>query len=273
MTQISVLGCGWLGLPLSKSLLSKGFLIKGSTTSGDKLNILEQNGIQSFQIALKETEIIGGISSFLQNSEILIINIPPKLRGSGSEDFVSKIKTLLSFVEKSTINHVIFTSSTSVYADEPLASKSVTEETTPNPATESGKQLVAAEKLLMENKNFRTTILRFGGLIGENRHPVFFLSGKINLENPNAPINLIHQEDCIGIIEKIILKNKSLDGNKIFNAVAPFHPSRKDYYTQKAIELNLPLPIFDESKSNDGKIILSHKIEEDLGYSFKHSKL
>ena len=35
--KISILGCGWLGLPLAKSLLAKGYKIKGSTTSESKL--------------------------------------------------------------------------------------------------------------------------------------------------------------------------------------------------------------------------------------------
>jgi nucleoside-diphosphate-sugar epimerase len=90
---------------------------------------------------------------------------------------------------------VLFISSTSVYND---VDAFVTEETIARPATESGKQLLETEQLLQSNINFKTTI-RFGGLIGEDRHPVKFLAGRENLENPNAPINLIHQEDCIGI--------------------------------------------------------------------------
>ena len=92
-------------------------------------------------------------------------------------------------------------SSTSVFSDE---DKVVTEETLPNPNTESGKQLLQCEKLLQDNSHFETTILRFGGLIGEDRNPIHFLAGRSNIENPDAPINLIHQEDCIGIILKII---------------------------------------------------------------------
>ena len=47
---------------------------------------------------------------------------------------------------------------------------------------------------------------------------------------------MIHLEDCIGIIQKIIESNI---WEETFNAAAPFHPIRKAYYTQKAIELNL----------------------------------
>ena len=270
MKQISILGCGWLGMPLAKSLLEKGFSVKGSTTSLEKISALESNGIQPFQIELSETEIKGEIDSFLKNSEILIIDIPPKLRSISSENFVKKIQNLIPFIEKSKIEKVIFISSTSVYSDtsspEVSGALRVTESTKPNPDTESGKQLLATEILLQSNPNFKTTVVRFGGLLGEDRHPIHFLAGRKNIENPEAPINLIHQKDCIGIIEAIV---KQECWNETFNAVAPFHPTRKEYYTQKALEQNLPLPEFDQTKISIGKKILSDKLGITLDYKFK----
>lgn len=270
MKQISILGCGWLGFPLAKSLLEKEFSVNGSTTSLEKISILEKVGITPFQISLFEDKIDGEMDLFLDNSEILIVNVPPKLRGDSKENFVAKVKNLIPFIEKSSIEKVIFVSSTSVYSDE---NSIINEEKKPNPDTESGKQLLEAEHLLQSNKNFQTTILRFSGLIGEDRHPIKFLAGRKNIENPEAPINLIHQVDCIGIIEAILKQVQNDKWNEVFNAVAPFHPTRKKYYSQKAIELNLPLPEFDESKTSIGKTILSDKVESVLNYEFKNKTL
>ena len=270
MKQIAILGCGWLGMPLAKSLLGKGFSVKGSTTSLEKISAIQSNGIQPFQIELSQTEIKGKIDSFLENSEILIIDIPPKLRSISSENFVKKIENLIPFIEKAKIEKVIFISSTSVYSDasspEVSGALRVTESTKLNPDTESGKQLLATEILLQSNENFKTTVVRFGGLIGDDRHPIHFLAGRKNIENPEMPINLIHQEDCIGIIEAIV---KQECWNETFNAVAPFHSSRTAYYTQKAMELGLPLPEFVNSKIAFGKIILSDKVEKVLDYHFQ----
>ncbi len=262
MTKISILGCGWLGLPLAKAIVENGFSIKGSTTSSDKIATLEQAGITPFLIEIGESGINGDVDQFLLESQILIINIPPKLRGNSTDNFVSKIENILPFIEKSEIKKVLFVSSTSVFSDKDLL---VTEETIPNPDTESGKQLFECEKLLQENSHFETTIIRFGGLIGEDRHPIYFLAGRTNIENPVAPINLIHQEDCIEIILKIIDSNS---WDETFNAVAPFHPSREEYYSQKAKEFNLDLPIFDHSKPSIGKTIASNKLESVLKYKF-----
>jgi nucleoside-diphosphate-sugar epimerase len=262
MKKISILGCGWLGFPLAKALLENGFSVKGSTTSTEKILKIENAEISPFLIELGEVTINGNVSEFLERSQVLIIDIPPKLRGSATENFVAKIKNLIPFVEKAGIKKVVFVSSTSVYSDD---NKLVTEETFANPDTESGKQLVACEELLQSNSHFETTVLRFGGLIGEDRNPIRFLAGRTNIENPNAPINLIHQEDCIGIILKIIESNC---WGETFNAVAPFHPSREAYYTQKAKEYNLELPIFAASKPSIGKTIISDKLEKVLNYQF-----
>ena len=275
--KISILGCGWLGLPLAKKLIENGFSIKGSTTSEEKLTVLEENKIQPYLIALDEDKIIGNITNFLKESEVLIIDIPPKLRGAQSENFVSKIKNLIIEIEKSAIKKVLFISSTSVYGDLPIFSTAleVTEESALNPDSEGGKQLLEVEQLLQSNPNFKTTVVRFGGLIGKDRHPIQFLSGRENVENPEAPINFIHQDDCIGIIEKLINKglrqaqSDNWDWNETFNAVAPEHPTRADYYHKKALEMNLKVPTFVKDSKSKGKIISSKKLQKILNYTFQ----
>ncbi len=270
--KISILGCGWLGLPLAKSLLSKSYEVKGSTTSESKLEVLKNAGISPFQIQLEENQIIGTIEDFLKETDVLIIDIPPGLRretsASNEMTFVNKVKTLIPFIEKSGIQKVVFVSSTSVYGDNfPIVE--ITEETQPNPDTESGKQLVIAETLLQSNAHFKTTVIRFGGLLDDDRHPVKFLAGRTNVENPEAPVNMIEREDCIGIIEKILKQVQHNNWGETFNAVAPQHPTRKAYYHKKAKILNLPLPTFAEDSESKGKIISSEKVETILGYSFQ----
>ena len=263
MSKISLLGCGWLGLPLAKSLVAKNHKLKTSTTSSEKIDNLKSLGLHPYLITLSDA-IEGDISAFLQDSEILIIDIPPNLTASENDNFTAKIKNLIPEIEKATVEKVLFVSATSVYDDDE-SFRIITEETPENPVTESAKQMLKAEEILFENKNFKTTSLRFGGLYGEERHPIKYLSGKSGIANPDAPINLIGLEDCIGIIEKIIEKEA---WNEVFNGVNPQHPSRKEYYNGKASSLGLPLVGFDESKVSVGKIIDSSKVQEVLGHEF-----
>ena len=183
--------------------------------------------------------------------------------------FVNKIKTLLPFIENSTIKKVIFISSTSVYGDD-ITIPTVTEESVLQPDTESGKQLVEVENLFQNSTKFQTTIIRFGGLVGEDRNAVKMLSGKTNILNPEAPVNLIDQVDCIKIICAIICSqnNSCKVWNETFNAVAPNHPTKKIYYTQKAIDLNLPKPEFIANQPSNGKIVSSEKLMNTLKYKF-----
>jgi nucleoside-diphosphate-sugar epimerase len=270
--KISILGCGWLGFPLAKKLIEIGFEVKGSTTSENKLDILKSNNIEPFLLRLSETKISDSVTEFLENSEILIIDIPPGLRKitepETEKTFVAKIKKLIPFIENSTIKKVLFISSTSVYADKASIS-TVTEESILNPDTESGKQLVEVENLFLNNPLFTSTIIRFGGLVGEDRNPILMLAGKTNIANPEAPINLIHQQDCIEIICEM-LNEVQYDNvrNEIYNAVAPNHPTRKKYYTEKAKQLHLIAPLFNENETNIGKIVSSEKLEKVLGYKF-----
>ena len=78
--KISILGCGWLGLPLAKSLLSKGYEVKGSTTSESKLEVLKNAGISPFQIQLEEHQIIGTIEDFLKETDVLVTILVEKIQ-------------------------------------------------------------------------------------------------------------------------------------------------------------------------------------------------
>lgn len=263
---ISILGCGWLGFPLAKELLKSGFSVKGSTTSAQKLILLQENNIHGFLITLDEAKVGGDIAAFLQ-SDILIIDIPPKLRVNLSENFVRKIELLIPFIEKSTIKKVLFVSSTSVFADHQGL---VDENSLPEPDSESGRQLLESEKLLQQSSRFKTTVLRFGGLIGADRHPAYFLSGR-QVAFPNAPINLIHLEDCIGIVKHILLHRL---WGKTIHGVSPFHPSKELYYTEIVQQLGLPKIKFNRDFENiQHKTVDSINLKEAPIYFFKEIKL
>ncbi|PKA98635.1 nucleoside-diphosphate-sugar epimerase [Flavobacteriaceae bacterium MAR_2009_75] len=259
---IAVLGCGWLGLPLAQSFLKNGYQVKGSTTTKDKLKELEQLGITPFQIGLKEDRIEGDIDSFLKNIEVLIINVPPKLRSGNGENYVMKMKLLYSAIQESSIKKVIFVSSTSVYGD---IEGNVSEETNPQPSTESGKQLLVSENIFRNDNNIQSTIIRFGGLIGPERHPVTMLSGRTNLKNGHHPINLIHLNDCIKLISEIIAKNWY---NETFNGVYPFHPKKEDYYISEAIKRNIQPPDYKIITIEKGKTVQSYNLTNVKGFMF-----
>ena len=265
--KIAILGCGWLGLELGKILAAKNHTVRGSVTSLEKISALRQAGIIPYSIKLFEKGIQGDIKSFLSKIETLIIDIPPGLRKNPEINFVEKIRNLIPYMESREIKNVIFISSTTVYE----ASENVpvyTEEAATDNKNDVAVQLRNVELLLLNNPKFNTTVLRFGGLLGPQRHPVNTLAGQVEINNPTAPVNLIHRKDCIRIIEKVLEKPQR---ELILNAVYPEHPKREKYYQTIAAERNLEEPKFDHSAPSKGKMVSSKKIIELFRFKFENS--
>lgn len=265
--QISIIGCGWLGFPLAKTLIENVYTVKGSTTSKDKLKTLRNYGIEAYLVALNEDKITGNYIDFLKGSKSVVINIPPGLRKHPNKNHVDEIQHLVNAIESQNIKNIIYVSSTSVFKDEtnfPI----INADAVPNATSHNGKQLITIENMLKANTNFNTTIIRFGGLFDVQRHPAKYLAGRANLSNPDAPVNLIHKQDCVNIIS-LILKNNVW--NQVFNAAYPYHPTKKDYYTAYCKQHQLDLPNFNLSEKSKGKIVDSTKLEQLLNYTFKQT--
>jgi len=250
MKNISILGCGWLGKPLAVSLLEEGYSVKGSTTSEEKLSQLESLGIESYLINIDDFE---AYDAFL-HTDILIIAITSKN--------INAFESLIQQIEVSSVQKVIFISSTSVY---PNTNTVVTEdnETVQKPLTE-------IEELFRSNTCFETTILRFAGLFGPNRHPGSWFQGGRLIPQPEGFVNMIHQEDCIEIIHEMINQNC---WNTTLNACSNHHPTRREFYTNAKLSLGFDVPIFEENTELKYKIISSKKLQEVLGYEFIHDDL
>ena len=169
---------------------------------------------------------------------------------------------LISEIEKSTIKKIIFISSTSVY---PL-NNSITTEDSPVHKTALSK----IEQLFRVNSNFKTTIIRFGGLIGFDREPGKFFKKETIIDRPKGYVNLIHRDDCIQIINCIIKNNI---WEETLNACSDSHPTRKDFYTKEFLKEGRKSPIFNESSPNNYKIISSNRLKLLLNYSFKYANL
>lgn len=249
--HVSILGCGWLGFPLAKHLIEKGWEVKGSTTSSEKMKTLETEGIKAYEIELQEGGVSGDINGFLEDSELLIINVPPGLRRDPNSNFVAKLKTLTEVISESNIKNILYVSSTGVFQDH-KSYPSFTESYEFSPSELENSQLIQAEDLLRNLIQVQTSVIRFSGLVGKERHPVKFLSGKTGIKNPEAPVNLIHLDNCILLILEIIQQEKF---GMVFHGNEDIQLSKKTYYTKKAKKLNLPAPEFDHETTSVGKDI------------------
>lgn len=263
---ISILGCGWIGFPLGRHLLANGYEVKGSTTTQEKMSLLENNGIQPFMIQITD-RIHGNSTESFWNSDILFLNIPP---GRSSSDVLARypeqIEKITTKAADSAIKWIIFASSTSVYSKYGgLVSEIDADPTTAS--SDSGKALLACEEILKNHNGFDSTIIRFGGLYGYDRHPVKFFAGKDNIAQANKPINFIHRDDCVNIISRIISQDIR---NEVFNAVSDGHPPRQEFYLSAAAHFGMDKPEFQTDSRQDYRIVSNNKLKEFLDYRFKY---
>ena len=260
--QISILGCGWLGLPLAKFYRTKGVIVKGSTTSSTKFTVLKEAGIHPYQIVLGSEPISDELGEFVEGSEVVVINFPPRRVPDIETIYPNQLQQLITSITKE--QKVIFISSTSVYQN---TNAVVSEELKNEPEKASGKAVLQAEKLLQERLGDQVTILRFAGLIGYDRLPGRFLANKKEVSNGGAPVNVIHQDDCIGLINAIIDKNC---WGEIINGCADKHPLREEYYSKAAEQIGLTPPTFKQEQGIRYKIISNEKSKTVLGYTYIH---
>jgi nucleoside-diphosphate-sugar epimerase len=230
-----------------------GNLVKASTTSESRFQELSSIKAEPFLVDIER--LSSDLQTFLQ-ANILIINIPSK----NIEGFIK----LLKEIEKSDIEKVLFVSSTSVYENKnKTISESDGEESTLSP-------LLTIENLFRSSNKIRTTIVRFGGLIGYSRNPgKFFSKGRI-IRNPESNVNLIHRDDCIGIISQIVEQDV---WGEVFNCCADTHPTKRNFYAQAAKSTGFPVPKFEDSSSISFKIISNKKVKQQLNYKFLYADL
>ena len=260
--SISIIGCGWLGLPLAALLVEKGYKVRGSTTSKDKLPLLREKGIIPF---LLKAPVEKGDQSELFQSDILYLNIPPGRRRSNVLTVYPKeIKSIVELAVANGTQHIIFVSSTGVYPD---SNKMITETHPLAAERDSGKALIAIEAYLEHLTKVKITILRMAGLVGGNRKAGRFLAGKKDVKNGEAPINLVHLEDCLGVSYEVIRQQK---WGEVYNVCTDEHPTRAMFYTYQAFKENLEPPTFVKSHATNYKIISNEKVKEDLNYKFQY---
>lgn len=260
---ISILGCGWLGLPLAQTLLKKGHRVKGSTTQEAKLATLEACGISPYLIRFSP-EINDDCQTDFFDSEVLIVNIPPKRSEEVTEVYPQQIASLLRMIEKSPVRKLLFVSSTSVY---PNVNRRVRESDTSEDVKASGRALLTTERMVQEHPGIKTTVLRFCGLFGPDRNPGRFLAGKTLDSSGRVPVNMIHLDDCIAIIVEILEQNV---WGETFNACADEHPTKEDFYEEAAQQLGFDPPQFAATEEDAYKVVDSTKLKGRLNYQFKY---
>ncbi|KAE9540640.1 GDP-L-fucose synthase [Ursidibacter maritimus] len=258
MKKVTIIGLGWLGMPLGETLIQQGWIVKGS-----KREVTEnsEGNLMQYPLLLTANFPITSEVEQLLNSDALVINIPPSK--INEIDYIDGIKRLVSHAILQKVKHIVFVSSTSVF---PQKNGHFDENAIPFAEDKSAQTLLAVENWLL-SQQIDVDIVRLAGLVGKKRHPVYYLAGKTELKNALQPVNLVHLDDCIRAI--ICLLNAP-NGKRIYHLVAPIHPTREEYYRFVAKQCQLADLHFLEDKQPLIRVIHGEKICRDFGFSYQY---
>jgi len=264
--NISILGCGWLGLPMAKKLIENGFSVNGSTTQDSKFESLSTHKINPFLINIShKTTLTDPKNSKFWESSIIIISIPPRIRKSPIEEHVNDLENLVIHLKNLPHNPWIFyTSTTGVY-----------ENSTDKWITENNNNLVETYSKIENTikSHPKNIIFRLAGLVNSERLIITNLSNKEITVQENEVINLIHQDDVIHTILSFI-KNGNFIENEIYNICSNTHPLKTQFYTDMCLLFEIPKPIFHITPNTNGKKQISNsKIVDFLKLTFNYPDL
>ena len=227
MIKIGILGEGWLGGYLLQRLQENGFDVRGA---------------KSFGCYFRNNRWEGELPEFLEGLSYLIITIPSGASRNTSDHTEGNLllfKQLIGHLKNNPNLTVFYTSSISVYGK---AVRVIDENTELDAKTSSAKVITRIEEEFENSPIQRFNALRLGGLIGEDRHPIYSLLSTQKGIASEELINFIDREDIFQCIQWLF--DHPQEGP--LNLVAPFHPTKKEYYKRIAEERNLGLPIFSE---------------------------
>ncbi|RDV24001.1 NAD-dependent epimerase/dehydratase family protein [Alteromonas aestuariivivens] len=244
---VTLCGCGWLGTQLA-SYLSATTRITGTTRSSEKASALREMGISPLLFEL------GDPPSELARQCVgstVVLNIPPGRKHPFGPEFADYMNRLIDAFMQHRAKHLTFISTTSVYGES--VNGAVTEVSDLNPETDSAKAHVAIEQHLQTYPQKQFSIIRLAGLVGTNRHPVRYLSGKSLLKGERR-VNLVHADDVISALAALIQQGGK---GQTLHLCSNSHPTRGDYYQTSAERLGLALPRFNDYQGlpPDGKYI------------------
>ena len=260
---VSIIGTGWLGLPLARLLVQADCRVFGTTTRDEKIELLTAEGIlcnkMIFNDDVSKTDI-----QIPHQTEILVITLPPTLgKQAPLQSYIDIIERIIHQANHLVhLKKLLFTSSTSVYG---RAKGLLTEETAIQPHTPSEETLAQAERIINEKTgDYAVYVLRLGGLVGPGREPGNFFKDKKDIPGGEISVNLVHQLDVLNIMKHIILKDTP-EGT--FNICADEHPARGDFYPQRARQVGVKEATFICGNEPE-RYVSNEKIKKKTGYTF-----
>ena len=275
--RVLIVGCGYIGLPLGEELVKQGHEIFGLRRSPGAEAELRSAGIKPLLGDIAKPEQLAQLPA----SYDWVVNCV-SASGGGVDEYrevyLQGMRNLIAWLGVAPLKKVVYTSSTSVYGQN---DGSLVKETSPTePAVETGKILLATEKVLLEavrQTKFPAVILRLAGIYGPGRGYWFkqYLKNEARIEGTGARIlNMIHRDDVAGAI---IAALKSGRPGEVYNAVDEEPVSQLNFFQWLSDQLGKGLPPSlpedtdaEHKRGVTNKKVSNRRLKMELGYQFEY---
>jgi nucleoside-diphosphate-sugar epimerase len=231
--SVLIAGCGFVGLPLARNFVASGWETHAVTASEISAANLHAEPFPAYSMDITDKTSLRKLADHRFD---VVIHCASSGRGDAADYravFFAGTQNLMASLE---YRHLVFTSSTSVYAQ---TDGSWVDETSPaNPVPETGLILRKTEELVLAAGG---TVARLAGLYGPGRCAPLqkLLDGQAIIGGDGTrTMNALHQLDAADALQ--FLAETELSG--LFNVVDNQPVGEIDWFRYVCHRLNKPLP-------------------------------
>jgi nucleoside-diphosphate-sugar epimerase len=267
--NIAILGCGYLGRELLKSLASKNNFVTATTKNPSSLKKISELAQACKVVNAGDEE---EIYLLVKENDLIIVTIFSEDISEIENAYLKAAQNIKKAVMK--INQkkrIIFISQSLIYGDH--FGKWVDEDASLNSKDDLSKILIDAEQTYLSLKKYNcdVTILRAARMYGAKRELINLaknMRNNILKGNSSYYINMVHVSDVVNAIN-FVIQNNILG---VFNIVDDEHLTRKELLDKICKKLNISKISFDETKNifdDTNKRVSNYRIKE-KGFVFQY---
>lgn len=266
MPRILIAGCGYVGQATADLFHVAGWDVEGWTASEKSAAALSAKPYPIRQVDISNCDQVAKRPGTFD----AVVHCASS-QGGGVEDYQQiYLNGARNLLERFVGTKMLFTSSTSVYAQRD--GSWVTEESETKPARETGRVLLETEKLVL---NRGGTVARLAGIYGPGRSALLskFLTGTAIIDPENDRfVNQVHRADIASGL--FLLVSREWQKTQIYNVVDDEPMLQSDCYRWLARRLNRPLPLIRKSteqrkRGNTNKRVSNAKLQN-LGWTLQY---
>jgi len=234
MPRILIAGCGYVGQATADLFHAAGWTVEGWTRSAESAAKLSAKPYPVYAINVADRDQVYARDGMLD----AVIHCASS--GGGGLDAYRQVylNGARSLLDRFAGSKVIFTSSTSVYAQRD--GSWVTEKSETKPAREAGRILLETEQLVLAQDG---VVARLAGIYGPGRSALLskFLAGSAIIDPENDRfINQVHRDDIATAL--FLLLDRPSPAREIYNVVDDQPILQSECYRWLAAKLNRPIP-------------------------------